>query len=194
MSHFPLLLASKSPRRAELLNQIGVQFEVVSVSVEEVFGEGESPEAYVERLAMEKSAAGAALHSGRVVLGADTIVVCDGELMEKPADKTDCVRMLMKLSGSSHQVMTAVALTKDTEQAYCRSVSTVHFRELTESEAARYWDTGEPQDKAGAYGIQGFGAIFVANIEGSYSSIVGLPLFETQKLLKDFGISYWVTQ
>lgn len=186
-----LVLASGSPRRAELLQQIGVRFDTLVVDVDESVREGETPQTYVERLALEKARAGLALRAGAVVLGSDTTVVCDGAILGKPADQGDAVAMLQRLSGRSHRVMTAVALVDDS-QALSRVVTTqVYFRTLTLAECERYWHTGEPRDKAGAYGIQGLGAVFVEGIEGSYSSVVGLPLAETALLLERMGIPIW---
>ena len=189
--NLPLVLASQSPRRAELLQQIGVEFEVVNVSVEECRAASETPEGYVARLAREKSAAGAQACPGRVSLGADTIVVCEQRVLEKPAHREQCLEMLSFLSGKTHQVITAVALTLNNKQLQRTCVSKVSFREISSQEASEYWHSGEPADKAGAYGIQGLGAVFVRNIEGSYSGIVGLPLYETQALLQQFGVRYW---
>lgn len=191
-----LYLASQSPRRRELLSQIGVQYTVLSVTVEESRGAGESPQDYVSRLACEKSAAGwYKLHaSGDVhapVLGADTIVVLQGKVLEKPVDEADAIRMLLALSGQVHEVFTAVALTSGNDQASVLCRSEVLFGEITPAQAVAYWRTGEPRDKAGAYGIQGAGAVFVEKITGSYSAVVGLPLFETKKLLNEFDIRVW---
>ncbi|MGH1371415.1 MAG: Maf family protein [Cellvibrionaceae bacterium] len=191
-----LYLASQSPRRRELLTQIGVQFEVLSVDVEEWQGPDESPADYVERLARDKSAAGwhklsAGQKSPAPVMGADTIVVLGGQVLEKPRDEAHGIGMLLALSGQVHQVFTAVAVTsgKDQQSVICRSE--VRFGEITPARAAAYWRTGEPCDKAGGYGIQGAGAVFVEKISGSYSAVVGLPLFETQALLAQFDIGVW---
>ena len=191
-----LYLASQSPRRRELLTQIGVQHQVLSVSVEECRDKDESPLDYVRRLACEKSAAGwQALETRELapapVLGADTIVVCNGQVMEKPADEAHAIAMLRQLSGSVHQVFTAVAITCGEVQKAVVSKTDVTFTEISDVEASRYWQTGEPQDKAGGYGIQGAGALFVERIEGSYSGVVGLPLFETRQLLNEFDVSVW---
>jgi len=181
-----IYLASKSPRRQELLKQIGIEFEQVNIEVEETPQRDESALAYVRRLAIEKSQAGL-LESNRdaPVLGSDTIVVLDGVIMEKPRDQAHGVVMLMALSGSTHQVMTAIALS-DNEQTLSKVVITdVTFCEITEQQAIAYWHTGEPADKAGGYGIQGLAGQFVEHLEGSYFAVVGLPLRETQVLINN---------
>ncbi len=188
-----LYLASKSPRRRELLSQIGVIYSVISVNVPEERKEGELPAVYVQRLALEKSLVGfeSLAHDKKPVLGADTIVVSDGIILEKPKNQADAVSMLKRLSGNRHQVMTAVAL-KDAENHQVKlSVSDVDFRVLTEKEIRIYWESGEPKDKAGGYGIQGLGGVFVKNLSGSYSAVVGLPLYETQLLLNEFSVPSW---
>ncbi|WP_207061327.1 nucleoside triphosphate pyrophosphatase [Motiliproteus sp. SC1-56] len=187
----PLVLASQSPRRRELLQQIGVPFDTLKVEVDETALPAEAPADYVERLAQDKARAGLALRPSATVLGSDTTVVCDGAILGKPADEAEAVAMLMRLSGSSHQVVTGIALVRADRTEIRTVVTEVHFRELTEVECRRYWHTGEPADKAGAYGIQGLGAVFVDRIEGSYSAVVGLPLSETASLLTAFGIPLW---
>lgn len=191
MTDTVLLLASQSPRRQALLAQIGVAFEVLKVEVAEAIAPGETHGAYVSRLAEQKARAGAVLRPGCAVLGADTIGICDGELLEKPRDKADATRMLSLLSGNRHQVLTAVSVCRDQRQSTRLSVTEVRFRPLTAAEIEDYWATGEPQDKAGSYAIQGFGAVFVASLNGSYSGVVGLPLAETQALLSEFDIPWW---
>lgn len=188
----PLILASASPRRLALLQQIGVVCRVKPVDIPEVHQRHEAPAAFVERLAREKAQVGLVLsESDAVVLGADTIVVYDGHILGKPRDRTEALSMLQRLSGAEHQVMTAVAVT-NRERILCRVVTTdVRFETLTRDQCEQYWDTGEPRDKAGAYGIQGLGAVFVAAIKGSYSAVVGLPLMETAALLKAFDIPVW---
>ena len=181
-------LASKSPRRQELLSQIGIDFSLVDVSVEEFPEPDELAQDYVKRLAREKSLAGVAACDGAApVLGSDTIVVLDGNIMEKPQDKKHAIAMLTSLSNSTHQVMTAIALS-DSEQTACELVVTnVTFGEISEQQAIAYWYTGEPADKAGGYAIQGMAGKFVKSIEGSYSSVVGLPLFETAQLIHNYS-------
>lgn len=186
-----IYLASQSPRRRELLEQIGVSYDVLSVNVEECQQSSEAATDYVQRLSLEKALAGAALVSDRPVLGADTIVVLGDDVLEKPLSEDHAVAMLLRLSGHTHQVMTAVSLVFQAQQRTCINVTSVTFRAISDAEARRYWLSGEPKDKAGAYGIQGLGAVFVEHIEGSYSSVVGLPLFETSALLADFGVSMW---
>ncbi|KSR38023.1 Maf family protein [Pseudomonas aeruginosa] len=190
-----LYLASASPRRRELLAQIGVPLSVMSIAIDETPLPDEAPAAYVERLARGKAAAGLAmleeLGGEGCVLGADTSVVIDGRILGKPADESDGLAMLAALSGREHQVLTAVALAAATgieaRVVECR----VRFRQIGRDEALRYWLSGEPADKAGGYAIQGLGAIFVSRIEGSYSAVVGLPLCETAELLGEFGIPCW---
>jgi septum formation protein len=183
----PLIyLASASPRRSALLTQIGVAHRVAPVAVDESVGEGEAPEQYVTRLAALKAdTLWDRLPEGQrlPVLGSDTTVVVDQTILGKPADEDDCVRMLGLLSGRTHQVHTAVAIRSAAGSEVRLSVSDVSFRPLTETEIRAYWRTGEPADKAGGYAIQGRGAIFIKHIAGSYSGIMGLPLFETAELL-----------
>ena len=189
--HESIYLASQSPRRRELLVQIGVPYEVVQVDVEECQQQGELAADYVRRLSLDKAIAGAAKKPDKPMLGADTIVVLDNQVLEKPASEDEAVAMLLRLSGHTHQVMTAVSLVFQAQQRTSINVTSVTFRAISDAEARRYWLSGEPKDKAGAYGIQGLGAVFVEHIEGSYSSVVGLPLFETSALLADFGVSMW---
>lgn len=186
-----LYLASNSPRRAELLAQIGVIFERLSVSVPEVRNAHEMAKDYVLRLAQDKSRAGALLKPNDVVLGADTIVVCEGQIFEKPENVVDSARMLQLMSDNVHEVHTAVALTRNSQQASCLVTSRVTFRAISEAEILAYWGTGEPCDKAGGYGIQGFGGVFATHIEGSYSGVMGLPIAQTQQLLQQFNIPCW---
>jgi len=187
LSFPPVLLASASPRRRELLVQIGVDHEVVRVEVPEVALPGEAPEVFALRLALAKARAGRVVAGGdgRPVLGADTVVVAQGEILGKPRDRNDFLRMMALLSGHSHQVMTAVArVDADGTEASRLSVSHVTFRSLSDDEKVAYWESGEPADKAGGYAIQGRAAIFIARVEGSYSGVMGLPLYETAELLR----------
>lgn len=189
-----LHLASASPRRRELLAQIGVPFVTLIASIDETALPGEPAERYVERLAREKALAGlAALNdpADAVVLGADTAVVLDGRILGKPADRAECLATLAALSGREHQVLTAVALASAQRIESRVVASCVRFRLLRAGEAEAYWATGEPCDKAGSYGIQGLAAVFVSQLEGSYSAVVGLPLCETAQLLGEFGIPCW---
>ncbi|CAI8948308.1 MULTISPECIES: Maf family protein [Pseudomonas] len=189
-----LYLASGSPRRRELLTQIGVPFCAISADIDETPLTHESPSAYVERLARGKAEAGRGAIASDVqccVLGADTAVVLDGKILGKPVDEPDACAMLKMLSGREHQVLTAIAVL-DGERCESRVVtSQVRFRHISPDEAAAYWASGEPRDKAGGYGIQGLGAVFVAGLTGSYSAVVGLPLCETAELLGHFGIPCW---
>ncbi|MCE5364551.1 Maf-like protein [Pseudomonas sp. 32.2.56] len=191
-----LYLASGSPRRRELLTQIGVPFLTQIAPIDENALPGESPLAYVERLALAKGHAGLAAladSDGAVVLGADTAVVLDGHILGKPRDRADALATLQALSGRSHQVLTAVALVSRERQVARVVTSQVTFRPLTQAEIEAYWASGEPQDKAGSYGIQGLAAVFVSQLQGSYSAVVGLPLCETAALLAEFAIPCWQT-
>ncbi len=186
-----ICLASASPRRRELLSQIGVPFVVSSADIDETVRPGERPRAYVERMAREKALAVRDAGEPLPVLAADTTVVLDGVVYGKPRDRDDAVAMLGRLSGRTHEVMTAVVLA-DSSGLWARvNVSSVRFRALTPHECAAYWDTGEPRDKAGAYAVQGLGAVFIESLHGSYSGVMGLPLFETAELLSHAGIAYW---
>lgn len=189
-----LYLASRSPRRAEFLRLLGVDFALVDVEIDETPHTDEAPDAYVERVARAKAAAGRALLSTRSrvalpVLAADTTVVCGAEILGKPRDAADARRMLVLLSGRTHTVMTAVALARDTCSAICVRTQ-VLFRPLTPVEIDRYLASGEPADKAGAYGVQGLGGALVRRLDGSYSNVVGLPLAETVELLNAHGIAH----
>lgn len=189
-----LYLASGSPRRRELLTQIGVPFLTQIAPIDENALPGESPVAYVERLARAKGQAGlAGLADTRdaVVLGADTAVVLDGRILGKPADQVEAMATLLALSGRSHEVLTAVALVSDVRTESRVVTSQVTFRSLSQAEIEAYWASGEPQDKAGSYGIQGLAAVFVSQLQGSYSAVVGLPLCETAALLAEFAIPCW---
>ncbi|OAI15946.1 septum formation protein Maf [Methylomonas lenta] len=183
-----IVLASASPRRSELLQQIGIRHVIKAVDIDETPWPHESPLAYVERVATEKSAVcRALLEHDLPVLAADTSVVCDGRIMGKPDNLQHASEMLMQLSGRSHQVYSAVSLRGD-HHWQAVSVSEVRFRTLTQAEILAYWQTGEPQDKAGAYAIQGLASIFIESITGSFSGVMGLPLFETAQLLAKQGI------
>lgn len=185
-----IILASRSPRRRELLEQIGVGYEVLDVEVDESHRPGETPGAFVTRLALAKASTGSALvGADKPVLGADTIVVlANNMILGKPANRQAAAAMLAQLSGQAHRVMTAVALVWGGRQAVKLSTSTVTFRPLSAEEIAAYCETGEPDDKAGAYAIQGLAALFISHLEGSFSGVMGLPLFETAALLTEFEI------
>ena len=187
-----LILASASPRRAALLAQLKLTFRVLPSDVDEVPRAGESADALVQRLAVAKAMASALKTDQRVpTLGADTVVQCDGVTLGKPVDRADALAMLTRLSGRSHDVHTAVALVRRGQVAARLNVSRVYFRHISLREAEAYWASGEPNDKAGGYGIQGIGGIFVSRIEGSFSAIAGLPLAETEALLHTFGVDTW---
>lgn len=191
-----LFLASASPRRRELLTQIGVPFELLSITLDETPLPAERPEAYVQRLAREKALAGwAAVGDDSVaVLGADTTVVIDERILGKPADRAEGLLMLESLSDREHHVLTAVALATRRACEVRLVTSRVRFRGIERAEAEAYWASGEPCDKAGGYAIQGWGAVFVAELRGSYSAVVGLPLCETAQLLDQAGIARWVKE
>lgn len=191
-----IYLASQSPRRAELLRQIGVTFEQLAGEIDETPGSGEMPADYVLRMAREKADAGwqKIVASGmkiRPLLASDTTVVYQDKILGKPDSEHDARRILALLSGNTHQVMTAVAITDGQQFRTELSVTDVVFKELSDQLIEDYIASGEPADKAGAYGIQGYGAVLVAGISGSYSGVVGLPLMETAQLLADFGLPCW---
>ena len=189
-----LYLASGSPRRRELLGQIGVPFSTLPTVIDETPLPNEAAAAYVQRLACAKAQAGLAslaVPGTAVVLGADTSVVLGGRILGKPESRAEALSMLAALSGQTHEVLTAVALA-NSQRCEVRVVSSqVSFRTLSTAEIEAYWASGEPQDKAGSYAIQGLGAVFVADLHGSFSAVVGLPLCETAALLADFGIPCW---
>jgi septum formation protein len=188
-------LASASPRRGELLRQIGVPFQVRPADIKEEQLPGEVPDAYVLRLAAAKADAVWAAVRGeqRAVLAADTAVVLDGAVLGKPQDTAEAENMLGRLSGRAHNVLTAVSLRHGDDRVTLLSASEVRFRTTTEAERLAYCATGEPFDKAGGYGIQGRAAVFIEQLSGSYSTVVGLPLFETAALLARAGLSFWLT-
>ncbi|MCC4775595.1 nucleoside triphosphate pyrophosphatase [Vibrio cyclitrophicus] len=208
-----LVLASGSPRRKELLSQLGYEFSVLVTDVEECKHAQETAEEYVKRLSLDKALAALsllkdnpsekqhvvpssdtvdlssniiALDSDTVVLGSDTVVVSQGQVLEKPTNFADSKRMLTQLANDRHQVMTAVSVVSEEKQRTEIIITDVWFKPLSEKEIEQYWQTGEPCDKAGSYGIQGLGGRFVTRIEGSYYAVVGLPLFETDQLLQEF--------
>ena len=184
-----LILASGSPRRADLLRQLGLSFSVVVPSVDEMPRRNEDSLKYVERMAKDKNAEiRKRLDSVDLVLSADTVVVYQSRILGKPKSKTEGLSMLRLLSERTHKVITGVALTTRTQKKFCFVETKVKFRRLSDHEIQAYWMTKEPKDKAGSYGIQGLGALFVSRIEGSYSNVVGLPLMETGELLKQSGV------
>jgi septum formation protein len=187
-----LYLASRSPRRQELLRQIGVEFELLAADVPEHPQGGERPMDYVSRLADEKAQAARARMEreglpARPILAADTTVVADELVLGKPRDQADAARMLASLAGRTHEVLTAVTLLDGLASRRALSISQVTFGPISPQDAARYWSSGEPADKAGGYAIQGRAAAFIAHMEGSYSGVVGLPLYEVAQMLRDIG-------
>ncbi len=191
-----MYLASASPRRRELLQQIGVSAHLVRGSVDETALPGEAPAAYVARLAVAKADAGWEVRPDAAageapVLAADTAVVQGGRIFGKPRDRQDALDMLAHLSGRTHEVLTAIALRTAQGSSSRISRSEVTFRPIRAAEARTYWETGEPRDKAGAYAIQGRAAIFIADLRGSYSGVMGLPLYETAELLALAGVPCW---
>ncbi len=187
MNYPAIALASSSPRRRELLTQLGVNYQLVSANIDESVLPNEAAIPYVQRLALAKARAGLArLSTDMPVLGADTIVVVDDIILGKPADFAEFSRTMQLLSGRCHQVMTAVALVSRQRQLQQLVCTEVYFRQLKEAEITAYWASGEPQDKAGGYGIQGLAAKFVQRINGSYTAVVGLPLCETEQLLQQW--------
>lgn len=184
-----IVLASASPRRRELLQQLEVAFDCIATNIDEQQLPAESPIAYVQRLAISKAKAGLAQqHQSQQVpvLGADTIVVIDGEVLGKPKDEADFLRMMRLLSGRQHQVHTAIALVGPQQELSQLVTTDVWFTELTEQAMLNYWQSGEPTDKAGGYGIQGLASRFIPKIAGSYFAVVGLPLFETDQLIQQY--------
>ncbi|MBF0214868.1 MAG: septum formation inhibitor Maf [Magnetococcales bacterium] len=195
MWQFPggrLCLASASERRVTLLRQVGLDPEVWPAHIDESVAPLEEPVAYVARMALSKARAVRDVRRDRVVLGADTAVVLDREILGKPAGSEEAASMLARLAGKDHRVLTAVAVCGGNRpEERVRVVSTlVRFKNLTKQEISAYVATGEPLDKAGAYGIQGVGAFLVTHMEGSYSGVVGLPIFETLELLRNFGLTF----
>ena len=187
MNYPAIALASSSPRRRELLAQLGVNYKLVKADIDETVLPDEAAAVYVQRLALAKAHAGLArLQHDLPVLGADTVVVVDSLILGKPADFEQFRQTMLLLSGRSHQVMTAIALVSAQHQLTQLVSTDVTFRVLTEAEISAYWSTGEPQDKAGGYGIQGLAGRFVQRINGSYSAVVGLPLCETEQLLQQW--------
>lgn len=183
----PIHLASASPRRRDILAALGLEFSVGGADIDERRLDNEAPDAMVLRLAREKAQAGAPA-SGYVAIGADTAVVLGDDIFGKPADAADAMHMLDRLSARTHTVLTGVAVWDGHEMRSVVSATDVRFRDIDPDEALAYWQSGEPCDKAGAYAIQGKGGVFVAEIRGSYSGVVGLPVFETVQLLRGAGV------
>ena len=185
-----IILASGSPRRRELLKQLAVNFEVAAADIDESFVEGETPRDYVLRLSREKALAGFNHCAGRLpALGSDTIVLLDGEILGKPESRREAMGMLQRLSGRTHQVYSGVALALDTRTVLdTLNITAVTFGEMPEPWIRQYCQGDEPMDKAGAYAVQGGTGQYISRIEGSYSSVMGLPLFETAELLRRAGL------
>ena len=195
-----IYLASKSPRRGELLKQAGIHFELLMmreqlprIDVDEVPLHDESAHVYVQRIATLKAATALKVMCERrlpprLILTADTTVTIEGNILGKPVDREDAVRMLKRLSGESHQVLTAIAVATEHEVKHTLSTSFVVFSPLTDDDIKRYVDSGEPMDKAGGYAVQGLAAKFISKLSGSYSGVMGLPLYETTTLLRHFGL------
>jgi septum formation protein len=190
MSDYRIVLASGSPRRRELLNLIGIAHETRPANLDESMRTRETPRHYAERLAREKATAIEELDPDLITIGADTIVVIDRKVLGKPVDAADAFRMLSLLSGRAHTVITAVAVSRAKKLRSAVEVVRVKFRPLSKEEIAAYIATGEPMDKAGAYGIQGFGATIVERVEGDYFAVMGLPLVRLVSLLRDVGVDY----
>ena len=191
MSRPLVILASASPRRRELLRLVGIDHEVRPADIDESYLPGERPAAHAERLARGKAETIAATAGDDVVtIGSDTIVVVDGDVLGKPRDRDEARRMLRRLSGRSHVVMTGVAVSWRGKTLSGVEEVGVTFRSLSDDEIARYIDTGEPMDKAGAYGIQGFGATIVERVDGDYFAVMGLALNRLARLLRDAGLRY----
>ncbi len=184
-----IILASQSPRRRELLTQLNVPFDILVADIDESARPGETPNALVTRLARQKTQTVWDKSGGiKPVLGSDTIVVLNQRVLGKPKDKADFIATMLALSGNTHEVMTAIALKTPTRMLSEVVTTRVSFKPLNQEEIAWYWRTGEPQDKAGGYGIQGLGGQFVSYIEGSYSAVVGLPLYQTAQMLQQAGV------
>jgi septum formation protein len=186
----PLVLASQSPRRAELLSRLGLEFEIVPASIDETYIDHEMPADHAERLAREKAGAVARSRPEALVIGSDTIVILDRDVLGKPRDREEAVRMLMRLQGREHEVFTAVAVASGERIESALERVRVRFRGLSRSECEAYVDTGEPMDKAGGYGIQGYGSALVEGIVGDYFAVMGLPVVRTLELMRRFGFAY----
>lgn len=186
MEQKQVYLASGSPRRAELLQQLGLVFDVVNAPIEEVALPNETPDSFIRRMAIEKALDGFNKVAGAKVwvIAGDTMVVQDGRVFGKPKNQADAIRMWTGLSGRAHQVLSAVSVVYDGEVFCALNQTTVYMREMSHQDMSDYWQSGEPEGKAGAYAIQGLGARFIERIEGSYSAVMGLPLFELDQLLK----------
>lgn len=187
-TQYDLILASSSPRRRDFLNNLGVSYQIIKPRIDESVLENEDPSVYVQRMASTKAEAIAAEHAQEVVLAADTIVVVGKQILGKPVDREDAKRILRTLSGKTHQVMTAVCIRKGAEQHLFTQVTNVTFAQLNEELIETYVASGECDDKSGAYAVQGIGAMFIEKVEGSVSSVVGLPICQVREVLAKFGI------
>ncbi|HEX6749817.1 MAG TPA: Maf family protein [Longimicrobium sp.] len=186
----PIVLASQSPRRAELIARLGLDFDIVPADIDESYREGEMPPEHAERLSREKAETIARTHPHALVVGSDTIVVIDGAVLGKPRDRDKAVEMLMRLSGRDHEVCTGIAVAMDGRVESGLERVRVRFRALDRRACEEYVATGEPMDKAGAYGIQGFGSAIVESIEGDYFAVMGLPVVRMLTLIERFGWRY----
>ena len=193
MTHPPLVLASQSPRRSQLLSMIGLRFDVRPADVDETYGPGEEPGAHAERLAREKAWKVAQERPDAIVIGSDTVVILDGEVLGKPRDADEAVAMLMRLQGRRHTVATGIALCAEGVLSSGIERVEVEFTAFDEQHARAYVKTGEPMDKAGAYGIQGFGATIVRRIEGDFFAVMGFPLVRFIAMLRARGWDYEFT-
>lgn len=190
-----LVLASASPRRSALLSEMGLEFDVLSTDIDESIGAGETPKHYVLRLAQQKAQAAKQILSveskvQRTILAADTIVCRGDDIFGKPKDKNDAMQIWSRLSDSEHEVMTGVSLLADNTEHSCIAKSQIRFDVISEAQMHAYWQSGEPVDKAGAYAIQGIASAWVQQLSGSYSNVVGLPLYEVNAILKNAGLNW----
>ncbi len=185
-----LILASRSPRRAELLSRLGLDFTIIPAEIDETYVDNEMPAAHAERLASEKALTIVRDHPDAIVIGSDTIVIVDQDVLGKPRDAADAVQMLLRLSGREHEVYTGIAVASDGTVLSGLERVAVRFRRLDREECERYVATGEPMDKAGSYGIQGFGSALVESISGDYFAVMGLPVVRTLALLERAGWRY----
>jgi septum formation protein len=185
-----IVLASQSPRRAELLGRLGLEFEIRPADIDETYIDHEMPADHAERLAREKAVAIAFSEPDALIIGSDTIVIIDSDVLGKPRDREEATSMLMRLSGREHEVYTAVAVVRGERIESALERVRVRFRRLDRTECEEYVATGEPMDKAGAYGIQGFGSALVESIEGDYFAVMGLPVVRTLELIRRHGWRY----
>jgi septum formation protein len=190
MSHHRIILASQSPRRADLLRMLGLRFDTMPADIDETYRAGEQPVPHAERLARGKAQAIAAREPAAIVIGSDTVVILDGNVLGKPRDHDEAVAMLMRLQGREHEVATGIAVCVEGMLRSGVERVRVRFRPFAEDTAGAYAATGEPMDKAGAYGIQGYGATLVERIEGDFFAVMGLPICRMIELLESAGLAY----